>query len=158
MNRKSKMQQEQIIALFTAGDSIENIAEKLSIHRDTVSGYVKAHGFKVKRGRPSKTGIFTCRVPAGSDAKPTISLSGCPPGLESKPPGPLPSQSQCEPHREFIAQRLLRGMDAFYIWYDLKQELGFKAGYDSVKRFVRKIKAKTPEVFAVIPTLPGQEA
>lgn len=37
-------------------------------------------------------------------------------------------------------------------------DLSFRGGYDSVKRFTRKLKAKSPEVFAVIPTAPGLEA
>ena len=159
MNRKSKMQEGQIIALYTAGENISDIAEKLGIHRDTVSGYVKAHGFAVKRGRPGKTGNLDLRVPTGFDSKPTILESGCPPGLAPPKTSSLPpSQSQCETHREFITERLARGMDAYYIWYDLKTEFGFQVGYDSVKRFVRKLKAKAPEVFAVIPTFPGREA
>lgn len=48
-------------------------------------------------------------------------------------------------------------MDAYYIWYDLKNETDFSSSYDSVKRYVRKLKAKTPEVFAVIPAQPGRE-
>lgn len=151
------MQQEQIIALFTAGDSVDNISKKLGIHRDTVSGYIKLRGFLIKRGRPAKTGNFTLRVPTGFNSNPAISSSGCPPGKPSKPSDSSLSQSLCEPYREFIGERLSRGMDAFYIWYDLRAETGFVAGYDSVKRFVRKLKAKAPEVFAVIPTQPGLE-
>ncbi|PIR16658.1 MAG: hypothetical protein COV46_07595 [Deltaproteobacteria bacterium CG11_big_fil_rev_8_21_14_0_20_49_13] len=65
MNRKSNMQQEQIVALFIAGESIRNISKRLGIHRDTVRGYIKARGFLIKRGRPAKTGNLTVRVPAG---------------------------------------------------------------------------------------------
>lgn len=157
MNRKSNMQQEQIVALFTAGESIGNISKRLGIHRDTVSGYVKARGFEIKRGRPAKTGNLTVRVPTGFESKPTIYQSGCPPGLPTETSIRSLSQSLCEPYREFIEERLSRGMDAYYVWYDLKAETSFSAGYDSVKRFARKIKRKTPEVFAVIPTLPGVE-
>jgi len=151
------MQQEQIVALFIAGESIRNISKRLGIHRDTVSGYVKARGFLIKRGRPAKTGNLTVRVPTGLDSKPTIILAGCPPGSATDPPQQSTSQSLCEPYREFIEERLSRGMDAYYVWYDLKVETSFSAGYDSVKRFARKIRQKTPEVFAVIPTLPGVE-
>jgi transposase len=44
------------------------------------------------------------------------------------------------------------------IWQDLVDGYGFSAGYDSVKRFIHRLKLKTPEVFAVIPTEPGLEA
>ena len=102
MNRKSNMQQEQIVALFIAGESIRNISKRLGIHRDTVSGYVKARGFLIKRGRPAKTGNLTVRVPTGLDSKPTIILAGCPPGSATDPPQQSTSQSLCEPYREFM--------------------------------------------------------
>lgn len=158
MNRISKMRQEQILALYRTGESIQGISEKLGLHRDTVRGYVKAGGFSVKRGRPAKTGNLKLRVPTGSESKSGILSSGCPPGLAPPQSPPGASSSQCAPYLEFIEERLARGMDAYYIWHDLKQEKGFQASYDSVKRFVRRLKAKTPEVFAVIPTVPGLEA
>jgi len=157
MNRKSNMQQEQIVALFTAGESIDKISKRLGIHRDTVSAYVRAHGFEIKRGRPAKTGNLAVKVPTGFSSKPAISFSGCPPGQTTKPVDKALSQSLCEPYRAFIEERLSRGMDAYYVWYDLKTEANFTAGYDSVKRFARKIRQKAPEVFAVIPTIPGAE-
>lgn len=158
MNRKSKMQEEQIIALYRTGQNISEIAQKLGIHRDTVSGYVKKHGFIVKRGRPGKSGNFNLREPVGFESKPAITQSKCPPDEASDAARLLSSRSVCEEHSEFIRERLARGMDAYYIWQDLKVERGFTHGYDSVKRYVRKLKVKRPEVFAVIATLPGQEA
>ena len=118
------MEQEQIIALYRSGESIDKIANQLGIHRETVSEYVKAAGFKVKRGRPRKTGNLVLRVPTGFESKATISTLECPPGLD--PPGTsISSLSKCAAYHEFILERLARGMDAYYIWYDLKEERGF---------------------------------
>jgi transposase len=71
---------------------------------------------------------------------------------------PPATPSACEPYRATIEGRASRGQPAQVIWQDLVDEHGFTAGYDSVKRFVRKLKAKSAEVFAVIPTEPGLEA
>lgn len=66
--------------------------------------------------------------------------------------------SACEPHREFIEGRVGRGQSAQVIWQDMVDELGINFGYDSVKRFVKGLRMRSPEVFAVIPTEPGYEA
>ena len=70
-----------------------------------------------------------------------------------------PSASACEPYREAIELGLSRGRNAMAIWQDLVIEYGFASGYQSVQRFVRKLRgAQTPEARVVIVTAPGQEA
>jgi IS30 family transposase len=59
------MQQEQIAALFIAGESIDKISKRLGIHRDTVSTHVRAHGFEIKRGRPSQSLGWTLKLRRG---------------------------------------------------------------------------------------------
>ena len=45
------------------------------------------------------------------------------------------------------------------IWQDLVDDHGFAGGYQSVQRFVRKLRgAAAPEARAVIETAPGEEA
>ena len=45
------------------------------------------------------------------------------------------------------------------IWQDLVDSCGFTGGYQSVKRFVRKLRGKhSPEACAVIETAPGEES
>ena len=44
------------------------------------------------------------------------------------------------------------------IWQDLVSQAGFRGGYQTVKRFVRKLRGwQTPEACAVIITGPGEE-
>ena len=67
--------------------------------------------------------------------------------------------SACEPFREAIELGLSRGRNAAAIWHDLVAENGFCGGYQTVKRFVRKLRGTQPQVpRAVIVTEPGQEA
>ena len=83
-----------------------------------------------------------------------------PPEAESAPrPTRCPSASACEPYRELIERGLGRGHNAMAIWQDLVSDSGFTCGYQSVRRFVRKLQgAQAPEARAVILTAPGEEA
>ncbi len=67
--------------------------------------------------------------------------------------------SACEPYRDAIALALSQGRNAMSIWQDLVDQNGFAGGYQSVKRFVRRLRGKhVPEARAVIVTAPGEEA
>jgi len=69
------------------------------------------------------------------------------------------STSFCEPYREAIELGLSRGRNARAIWRDLVSEYGFANNYQSVQRFVRKLRGtQAPEARVVIVTAPGQEA
>jgi transposase len=70
-----------------------------------------------------------------------------------------PSASACESYREVIELGLRRGRNAVAIYQDLVDEYSFASSYQSVQRFVRKLRgAQTPEARVVIVTAPGQEA
>jgi transposase len=70
-----------------------------------------------------------------------------------------PSASACDPYREAIELGLSRGRNAVAIYQNLVDEYSFASSYQSVQRFVRKLRgAQTPEARVVIVTAPGQEA
>jgi transposase len=78
------------------------------------------------------------------------------------PTAPIPhagsSSSACEPHRETIELAVARGRNARAIWQDLVSETAFASSYESVKRFVAKLRGtQSPEARAVIVTAPGEE-
>jgi len=78
---------------------------------------------------------------------------------EAENPKLIPSTSFCEPYREAIELGLSRGRNATAIWQDLVSEHGFRGGYQTVKRFVRKLRGnQPPQPRAVIFTAPGEEA
>jgi hypothetical protein len=69
------------------------------------------------------------------------------------------SASSCEVYREAIQLGLSRGRNATGIWQDLIDSRGFGSGYQSVKRFVRKLRVRhSPEARVVLETSPGEEA
>jgi len=92
-------------------------------------------------------------TPSGQEA-------GGEPGEHSAcPPEHSPGASACEPYREAIELGLRRGRNGRAIWQDLVCEYGFASSYQSVQRFVRKLRgAQRPEARVVIVTAPGQEA
>jgi hypothetical protein len=70
-----------------------------------------------------------------------------------------PSASACIAYREAIGSGLSRGRNAMAIWQDLVSEYSFASSYQSVQRFVRKLRGtQAPEARVVIFTAPGQEA
>jgi transposase len=69
------------------------------------------------------------------------------------------SASACAVHRDDIELGLSRGRNAMAIWQDLVDTRGFTGGYQSVKRFVRKLAGgASKEACAVIETMVGEEA
>jgi transposase len=66
--------------------------------------------------------------------------------------------SACEVHREWIEAQVALGRNAVSIYQDLVEAHGFAHRYNSVKRFVAKLKARAPERFDVLEFQPGEEA
>lgn len=68
------------------------------------------------------------------------------------------ARSACEGHREWIEAQVALGRNAVAIYQELVEAHGFEARYNSVKRFVRRLKARDPERFDVLESEPGEEA
>ena len=66
--------------------------------------------------------------------------------------------SACAPHRPWIEEQVQLGRNAVSIYQDLVETYGFEHRYNSVKRFVAKLRARDPERFDVLEFPPGEEA
>lgn len=126
----------RIRTLAEAGWSLRKIARELDHDRATVRKYARA--------KPEPP-------PDADDSKPAISTTGSPPRSVGRP-------SACEPYRERIETLLEVGLSADRIWGKLKTEHGFDASYESVKRFVRKLKTTQPKRVWRLECNPGEEA
>ncbi len=74
------------------------------------------------------------------------------------PPTPVAvSVSKCEPYREFIEAQARLRRNAVSIYQDLVDDHGFTGAYNSVKRFVAKLRIQEPEQFDRLSFLPGEE-
>jgi hypothetical protein len=188
-NVLSEEKRQQVIALGRLGWPLRQIQKATRIRRETASAYLKAAGIAVRAPgawgrRPAAKPAN--EVTTGSDAAKLATVNPNPENLSikgkakatSKPanevttgfraegsasdaenPQPIPSTSFCEPYRDAIELGLSRGRNAMAIWQDLVSEHGFCGGYQTVKRFVRKLRGnQPPQPRAVIFTAPGEEA
>ena len=103
-------------------------------------------------------------VPLGGHPKPANEVTTDPeagnPALAelSIPAESAVSASSAEPYREIIEHAFDRGRNARGIWPDLVSDQGFPGSYESVKRFVRKLRGvRSPEAAGIIQTEPGEE-
>jgi transposase len=149
-NVLEKAKQEQVIALGRLGWSLRRIEAATGVRRETASGYLRSAGVGLRA--PGGWGH-------GGPAKPAIEVTtGFFAG--SGPPGPVGRRSSCssEAYREWIELELSRGRNATGIFQDLVDRHGFTGSYESVKRFVRKLRGPvSPEARAIIETRPGEE-
>ncbi len=139
MNRLEVSLQQTIIALSARGWSQRRIARELSVDRAAVKRYVAA-------AKPATNPTAGSESPL--PAKPATNSTA---GLRSGP------RSQCEAQRTFIEQALERGLAAERIYQDLRVEHGFRGSYESVKRFVRRIRATRILPFRRLECASGEE-
>jgi transposase len=168
-NVLSEEEKQQIIALGRLGWSLRRIQRATGVRRETVSAYLKDAGVALRppRGRQVAAKPASLVGEVTTDPEPLqpaeIELTVGPDAADGPPPiDPQPSRpsaSVCEPFQELIEAGLSRGRNAMGIWQDLVDQAAFTGAYESVKRYVRKLRgAQSPEPCAVILTAPGEEA
>ena len=167
-NVLSEEKKQQVIALGKLGWPLRRIEQATGVRRETAGAYLKAAGIAVRppgawgRRAPAKpaNGVTTDPDPA----KPANEVTTDPGVSFSEKHGPpsedsAPSASVCAPYRQLIEQGLGRGRNAMAIWQDLVSDHGFAGGYQTVKRFVHKLRgSQLPEAVGIILTAAGEEA
>lgn len=124
-----------IETLLAKGVSQHDIARRTGVDRKTIRRY------------QSKSPMATGSAAADGEIPPP------------RPPAPPKrASSACEAHRSWIEEQVQLGRNAQSIYQDLVEQHGFEHRYNSVKRFVRGLKARDPERFDVLESLPGEEA
>jgi transposase len=181
-NVLSEEKQKQVIVLGQLGWTLRRIEKETGVRRETAAGYLRAAGVPVRPpGRWGRTPPadakpvkeVTTDFGGPSPPKPanevgvTTDLERAKPANEtgqvtadSAPPTPSrsPSASACLPFHELIEAGLAKGRNAVAIWQDLVDQSAFSGAYESVKRYVRKLRgARAPEPCAVILTPAGEE-
>src|SRR5258708_703075 len=135
-------EKQQVMALGRLGWPLRRIEAATGVRRETASAYLKAAGIAVRP--PGSWGHATAK-PAKE-----VSTDSAPPQWPPRP-GRAPQASACEPYRDVIVEAVMRGRNAVAIYQDLVDDHGFRAGYASVGRFVRKLRgSETPEARVVI--------
>jgi transposase len=165
-NVLNEQKQQEVLVLGRLGWSLRRIEERTGVRRETVSAYLKAAGITVRGwGRPRRQGVRTptgeppADSPAAKPANKVTTDSGGKTPEDQQPSNPAGSASVCEPYREIIEDGLGRGRNAMGIWQDLVDKHGYSDGYQTVKRFVRKLRGPhSPQAVGIILTAPGEEA
>jgi transposase len=169
-NVLSDEKKQQVIALGKLGWTLRRIEEATGVRRETASNYLKAAGIGVRpsggwgRRSPAKPANEVTTDPG--ESKPAnevgVTTDFIRPFSQKSPitlPEPNPSASACEPYRQTIELALSRGRNAMAIWQDIVSEYGFTGDYQSVKRFVRKLRgARQRDPVGIIITAAGEEA
>jgi transposase len=166
-NVLSEEKKQQVIALGKLGWTLRRIEEATGVRRETAGAYLKAAGIAVRppgnwgRRPPAKpaNGVATDSEskPANEVATDFVRV------IAEKTPIPLPaasvSASACEPFRDTIELGLSRGRNAKAIWQDLVNDYSFSGAYNTVKRFVARLRgSRQPEAVGLILTEAGVEA
>ena len=170
-NVLNEEKKKQVIALGQLGWSLRQIEKATGIRRETAAGYLRAAGIGLRppggwgKKVPPKpaNGVTTdsaAAKPANEvTADPPAAAGLFPPSETSLATSPGTAASASEPYRELIENGLALGRNAMSIWQEMVDRHGFTGAYESVKRFVRKLRGpSSPEARAVITTAPGEEA
>jgi transposase len=142
---------QDIEALLRAGLSNREIERRIGVRRETVGKYAVLMG----PVNPKADTLATdSEVKTGQNVPPRPPDGGA--AITKKIP--KHAASACEVHREWIEQQVSLGRNAQAIYQDLVEGRGFTNKYNSVKRFVRGLRAVAPERFDVLEFMPGEEA
>src|SRR2546425_457352 len=167
-NVLNEEKKQQVIALGKLGWTLRRIEQATGVRRETAGAYLKAAGIAVRpsggwgrRSSKPANGVIT----DSADSKPANEAGATTDFIRpfsEKPslqlPQPKPSASACEPYRETIELGLSRGRNAMAIWQDMVSGYGFSGGYQTVQRFVRKLRGSSgPGPVGIIVTAPGEE-
>ncbi|MBD3257926.1 IS21 family transposase [candidate division GN15 bacterium] len=155
-----------IIGLLERRWSYRRIARELGVHRETVARYDR-----LRQSVDSKPANVTPGAGPDDNSKPANPTAGSDVIDQAKPANPAPGYldlappprfvgppSRCQPFEAVIKDELDQGLSAQRIYQDLVAEHGFDGSYSSVKRFVRRLGARTPLPFRRMECEPGHEA
>ena len=175
---------ESIRSLYAQGWSQRRIARELGIDRGTVRKYLSSGFFGADsaptpsafdESKPATFSPLPAPTPKPATNLPTGSVAGFEAGqpadrgtapadqlpnadgaaaVTHKPPGP---SSDCEPYRDRIVEQVQAGLTAQRIYQDLVADQ-IKIGYDSVRRFVQRLRHDRPLPFRRMECGPGEEA
>jgi len=166
------MEQKQLLfALFSQNWSVRKINKAIGIHRRTITRYRQEWLQSQHNKHSSKTSFRDTDSVPNMDAQ---AVQSVPLSKKQVPPEGVvhfevptdpqsedtgrSSKSKAAVFHDIICEKLDNGQQARSIFQDLVVEQDFSGSYDSVKRYVRKLKAKTPKLYARIETPPGEEA
>jgi hypothetical protein len=166
------VQKELLFSLFAQNWSDRRINKATGLHRTTISQYRKAWQQNQNRKPPSDLSLSPStskenpaheaaqNVPLGQNEVPTDGVAHfeLPTDPEKVITESSKSKSRGADYHDIILKKLAAGQHARSIFQDLVLEHGYGGGYDSIKRYIRKLKHGHPKLYARIETPAGEEA
>jgi transposase len=158
-NKLTVQEQEAITNLVRLGWGIRKIARELGVSRNTVRGYARsvevlsaeALAEEILQGSPPSSTIETDPLSTpGSAAAPNQTDPLSTAGITGR-------KSLCADHAAFILAKCEAGLSAQRIYQDLRVEIAFPGSYQSVKRYVRRLRRTDPKLVTRIEVEPGEE-
>ncbi len=167
MGNVLRMSKKHVIeGMIGLGWSDRRIQRETHVHRMTVAKYRKSlqnrpqlpPGFSDEKGQndpqvPADEASVAGQRPVDDDAFLAESDKKSLP-----PPLPPPRNALLLPCLPAIQAGLSRGLSAQRIYQDLVEDGGYHGSYDSIKRYIRKVRKKAPAFFERLPVFPGREA
>ena len=148
-----------VITLLKNRVSQREISINTGVDRKTIRKYGQWNHLIPSKGDGDSKSPTLEGVATGYDAEVFQNPPPWPPAHDmGKAKIPVHAQSACEAFKDWIEQQVRLGRNAMSIYQDLVELHGFTHKYNSVKRFVRKLKSRDPEQFDRLEFLPGEEA
>ena len=160
-NVLNEEKKKQVIALGQLGWALRRIEEATGVRRETAAGYLKAAGITIRApgGWGRRKAKPANEVTTGPEPSKPANAGEVTTGSGALGTSDGPAASATEPWREFVEVALSHGRNAVSIWQELVDQHGFTGAYESVKRYVRKLRGtQSPEARAIIQTAPGEES
>ena len=166
-NRLKMVQKQLLFSLFAQDWSNRKINRAIGIHRQTIARYRIEWKSKQKFINGLDSENLSHQLQVHNIQNVPLDENKCPPAQVAhfELPTDSPQKNQTSSSRskaakydEVIRQRLELGQTARSIYQDLVIENDYQGSYDSIKRYIRKLKKKSPKLYARLETLPGEEA
>jgi transposase len=165
------VQKEILFILFSQNWSKRKINKALGIHRETITHYYNEWLGQRQKSIEQQDAHITFNVnvngqsqavqtvPTGENKVPTDQVVHFQlPTDPLEPPEQATSKSKASDYHEHILKRLSAGQNAKSIYQDLVTDDDFAGSYDSIKRYIRKLKNNSPKLYARIEMPAGEEA
>jgi len=145
-----------IETLRKQGWSFRKIARTLGVHRETVARHARLAEDAAKPDAKAVPGH-----PADAENRPNPIPGNLAPPAQNRPnptTGKSGPESLCEPHREFIIEKIELELGSRRIYQDLVAERGFTGSYSSLRRFRMRLGQASPLPFRRMECAAGAEA
>ena len=150
-----------VATLLAAGASQREIERRTGVDRKTIRRYARAANSPTPATGSGGVEQQTPppRPPGPGEGEEAATVVAAVGGEADVSAAPLVSSlSACAGHQVWIEAQVELGRNATAIYQDLVETHRFTHGYNPVKRYAAKLRAREPERFDVLEFLPGEEA